>query len=441
MNKRPIAILFVTLFIDMLGFGLILPLLPVYIKHYGGSPLVSGLLMASFSFTQFLFAPIWGRLSDRYGRRPFILLSLFGSAFTYLSFGLATSLTMLFVARLASGVLTAAGMPTSQAYITDVTTPENRAGGMAVLGAAFGLGFAFGPAIGGVLSHYSVLGLPSIATPSIFAALMALTNAIVALFALPESHKDRIASQNDGKRWYDAFIDVNRAMKNPNASRPIMVFTLLTFAFAAVESCFSWLVLLRFHEAIELAAQKTYALTNPGLSWLQALPNVRLDFIEKAQGSATSQLFLIVGITILITQGAVMGGLSKRIGEKQLICFGLGLLTLALFGIAMAPTLPLIKVLSAMIAIGSGVSNPSLSAIIMQSAKHEDRGLISGAQQGLSSLARIFAPPINNYLVGVNSAVPFVISGFLMGMSFLVSLSLKAIPRSKGAKAEAPLAH
>ena len=107
MNKRPLLILFATLFIDMLGFGLILPLLPVYVKHYGGAPWVGGVLMASFSFTQFLCAPVWGRLSDRYGRRPFILISLFGSAFTYLSFGLATNLTVLFIARLASGVLTA----------------------------------------------------------------------------------------------------------------------------------------------------------------------------------------------------------------------------------------------------------------------------------------------------------------------------------------------
>jgi MFS family permease len=398
--------------------------------------------MASFSLTQFLFAPIWGRLSDQYGRRPFILLSLFGSAVTYFSFGMAQSLTMLFIARLASGALTAASMPTSQAYITDITTPETRSSGMAALGAAFGLGFAFGPAIGGVMSKYAIWGLSPLATPAIFAAGMALVNAILAFFFLPESYTNRTqTSIIEPKKWYDAFKDVNAAMRNPRIGRPVLVFTYLTFAFAAIESCFTWLIILRFHDAIVQLAEKAYLLTNPTTAWANLTPEVQRGLIEKAQAGASSQIFLIVGVTILFTQGAVMGGLSRKIGDAKLVRFGLAVLTLSILGIAFAPSLLLIKVLSAGIAIGNGVSSPSLSALIMQFAGNEDRGVVSGAQHGLASAARVVAPPFNNYLVGVNTMIPFLISSVLMAISFVISLTLKSQPKGQEAPAEMPLAH
>lgn len=437
-RRSPLVILFFTLFIDMLGFGLILPLMPVYIRHYGGAPWVSGALMACFSVTQFIFSPIWGRASDKYGRRPIILISLIGSALSYLSFGLASNLTMLFIARVACGVLTSASLPTSQAYITDVTTPEKRSGGMAVLGAAFGLGFAFGPIIGGYFSKFALFGLPSLATPAIVASAMAALNFIAACFLLPESLTDREKAVSNDKKMLDVFVDVHRALRNPRISKPIAVFTFLTFAFAAVESSFSWMVILRFHNAIEKTAIQNFALARPSENWASAALKVQQDFIEKAQAGASTGIFIVVGITILLTQGAVMSGLARRIGENRLVCFGLGLLVFAMIGIAIAPSLQIIMALSACIAIGSGVSNPSLSALIMQSAKHEDRGLISGAQQGLSSLARIFAPPVNNTLVGINTAYPFVCSAILMAVSFFLSLGMGTIKHSDG-EAEAPI--
>jgi len=149
----PLVIIFLTVFIDLVGFGIIIPMLPFYAEAYGASALQVGLLATSFSLMQFLFAPVWGRLSDAIGRRPIILAGLVGSAVSYLAFGLADTLEMLFAARILAGIA-GANIPTAQAYIADVTTPENRAKGMGLVGAAFGLGFIFGPAIGGILSHF-----------------------------------------------------------------------------------------------------------------------------------------------------------------------------------------------------------------------------------------------------------------------------------------------
>ncbi len=180
MKKTPLVILFVTMFLDLLGFSIILPLLPVYITHYGGSAQVGGWLLACFSIMQFLFSPIWGRASDKYGRRPMMLISLVGSAVSYFCFGAAPNLLVLFIARISAGVLSAASLPTAQAYIADVTPPDKRAGGMAMIGAAFGLGFAFGPILGGVLSQHPMFGIPPLAMPSYFAASLALINFFVA---------------------------------------------------------------------------------------------------------------------------------------------------------------------------------------------------------------------------------------------------------------------
>lgn len=450
MKRSPLLILAFTLFIDMLGFGLILPLLPVYITHYGGKPWVGGALLACFSMMQFLFSPIWGQASDRHGRRPLILLSLSGSAITYFFFGLAPNLWVLFAARVASGILTAASMPTAQAYIADVTTPEKRASGMAVLGAAFGLGFAFGPAIGGVLSRYSLFGLPALATPALCAAGMALVNWVWAFMMLPESHTDRQPTQ-EKRSPLDVFPKIVIAMRQPAVSAPIMVFAFATFAFVAVESSFSWLVLLRFNPALVAMARETwqqyqhlaYAALPPDVhhiipigDWrayvskpFDAIPAaLRQDLIERSETAVTSGIFAIVGITVLFTQGAVMGGLARRVGEHRMVVFGSLLLTAALLGIALAPTLTAIRLLSVCIAMGSGVLNPALNALITHAAGPAERGTLSGAQQGLGSLSRIIAPPINNYIVEIHTWIPFVTSSLIMAVAFVLSLGLRPLP-------------
>lgn len=451
MKRSPLIILAVTLFIDLLGFGLILPLIPVYIQHYGGTSAVGGLLMASFSVMQFIFSPIWGGMSDRVGRRPMILLSLIGSAISFLAFGLAPNLAVLFIARIAAGALSAASLPTAQAYIADVTTPDKRAGGMAVLGAAFGLGFAFGPLIGGVFSKYSVFGAPALATPAFVAALLCAGNFIWAFFMLPESHTDRSTTQ-EKKSVLDVFPTIMVAIQNPAFRAQLLVFAFATFAFVAVESSFSWLVLYRFdHVLTGMAAQYWQTLGhNPlkslpadisklipkGVDWhaFSRTPYASLSkalqrgIVERESTTVTTEMFKIVGLTILVVQVAVIRGLARKVGEHRLVRFGALLLTVTLFGIALAPSISLIYVLCALVAIGNGVMNPSLSAMITHSAGPQERGTLSGAQQGLSSLARIIAPPVNNYLVGVNTAIPFFSSAAIMSVAFVLSLRLRPLP-------------
>jgi len=428
MKRSPLIILFITLFIDLLGFGMILPLLPIYITHYGGKPWVGGALMATFSFMQFIFSPIWGRASDRYGRRPLILMSLIGSAVSYFFFGMAKSLAVLFAARVASGILTAAGIPTAQAYIADSTTPEKRAGGMAMIGAAFGLGFAFGPLIGGALGQFSVFGLPKLATPALFAAGLALLNFVLAYFLLPESHTNREAITESSRRGpMEGMRSIGKTLQNPAVSAQMTVFAFTTFAFAAVESSFSWLILIRFHDTLLARVQHTWHAAHGDAVMSAALQK---NALEAAQTGATTVVFGIVGITVLVTQLMMMGGLARKFGENRLVMFGTLLMTGCLIGIALAPNLPTLWVASCLLAIGNGVLNPSLSALITQSAGPNERGAISGAQQSLGSLARIIAPPINNSLVEMNTATPFLSSAVLMSIGFLLALRLRPMQPS-----------
>ena len=434
MKRSPLIVIFITVFIDLLGFGLILPNIPVYIQHYGGAPWVGGALLACFSITQFIFAPIWGRLSDRIGRRPLILLSLVGSAISFFVFGWAPNLAVLFLARVAAGTLTSASLPTAQAYIADVTPPEKRAGGMAIIGAAFGLGFAFGPPIGGIISQHPIWHISALAMPAYAAALLSLANFCLAIFLLPETHHDRTATGHTAdKGILDVFPAILRATQHPVYGPPLIVFAFTTFAFTAVESSFSWLVILRFHDIIKHSAMQAWnhAHTAQLFSTLPLLPHAGVisqqDLIEKAAAAATTSVFTVVGITVLLTQFAVMGGLARKVGENRLVVFGSLLLTFSLVATALATDLTWVRIFSALIAIGNGVLNPSLSSLITQTAGPHNRGAISGAQQGIGSLARIIAPPINNALVGIWTAIPFLVSAVIMGTAFSLSLRLRPL--------------
>ena len=431
--KRPLAILALTLFLDLLGFGLILPLLPVYITHYGGQPWVGGALLATFSTAQFIFSPIWGRMSDRVGRRPLILLSLCGSAISFIAFGFAPNLLFLFVARVAAGILSSASLPTAQAYIADVTPPEKRASGMAVLGAAFGLGFAFGPIIGGYAGRPVTLGswhITSLQMPALIAAGLCFVNFLWALFMLPESLPKNQRQEGSKRGALDVFPAIGRAMRDPNISAQLTVFTFTTFAFTAVEASFSWLTLLRFRDVLTQNAVHAWQVAHPHLTLPAQIPQ---DLIEHAQTAATSSIFAVVGGTAVVTQLLVMRGLAQKVGENRLVMFGAGLLAVSLIGIAFAPSIVLLRVLAAGIAVGSGVMNPSLNALITQAAGPKERGALSGTQQGLGSLARIIAPPINNTVVAWHpgplpiGSVPFISSALLMTVAFGLSLRLKPL--------------
>lgn len=380
MKRSPLAIIFATVFLDLVGFGIILPMLPYYAEGYGASSRTVGLLLASYSAMQFIFTPVWGRLSDRYGRRPLILLSLAGSCVGFLIFGLATNLTLLFVGRMVAGIAGAI-IPTTQAYIADVTTPENRAKGMGLIGAAFGLGFVLGPAIGGLLAPYGY------DKPSLLASAMAAANLAFASLKLPESLTEETRRRAESRRFDLATL--REALSHPRIGLLLAVFFVATFAFANMEGTFA---LLNEHRY--------------GLDVRQ-----------------TGYLFTFIGVLSVIMQGAVVGRLVKRFGEKSLVVVGTFTTALSLGLMPFAPNIPAYCAVIALLAFGTGVNNPSLSSLISRSSDPDKQGGVLGIAQSLSSMGRILGPVCGGYLwdaVGIPS--PFLSAAVVMIVAFLLSL-------------------
>ena len=377
----PLVIIFITVFIDLLGFGIIIPLLPFYAETFGASALVVGLLSTSFSLMQFLFAPIWGRLSDIFGRRPIILAGLLGSAVSYLAFGLAASLPMLFAARILAGIA-GANIPTAQAFIADSTTPENRAKGMGLVGAAFGLGFIFGPAIGGFLSHWGY------SAPAFFAATLSLANFSAALFFLPES----LPPEKRGPRARPGRVAAfQRAWSRPKLALVLAVSFLVMTAFASFESMFALFVESRFE----------FGATTIGY------------------------LFAWVGVVLATVQGVIVGRVVPRVGEHRLVPAAILVMVFALAGIATAPSVVLLMAAMGLLAMGMGFNSPSMLSVVSRLADPADQGSTLGVSQSLASLARIVGPLWGGFVFDrFGHSTPFYTASALMlvacGLSVLV---------------------
>jgi MFS transporter, DHA1 family, tetracycline resistance protein len=352
LGRSSLGILFVTVFIDLVGFGIVIPLLPLYAEQFGAGAVTVTVLVAVYSLMQFLFAPWWGQLSDRIGRRPVLLIGLFGSAASYLLFGLAESLTTLFIARMLAGVA-GANVGVAQAYVADVTLPADRARGMGLIGAAFGLGFIFGPVIGGLLAPYGA------GTPFLAAAGLAFVNGLLALRVLPESKPHGsapgIIQAGIRARW-NALIQLGRGSRLVWSL--FAAFLLLTLAFAALEATMSiW------------AAR-------------------RWEFTP----SQVAYLFAYLGVLVTLVQGGLVGYVARRYGERRSVTFGMGFFAAGLAGVALAPTVATLAVALALIALGQGLAGPSLSALISRAAPPQDQGRILGISQSLSALGRVIGP-------------------------------------------------
>ena len=372
----PLVIILVTVFIDLLGFGIIIPLLPFYAESFGASAFKIGLLGTSFSLMQFLFSPVWGRWSDRIGRKPIILVGLMGSCLSYLGLALSTSLTFLFIARIVGGIA-GANIPTAQAYIADVTTPENRARGMGMVGAAFGLGFIFGPAIGGLLSRFS----PE--TPMYFASALCLANFIAAWFLLPESRAANAATKSLGRM--EAF---RHAAAKPSLLLLLSLFFLVTLAFAGFESTFAI-----FSEA-------------------------RFGF----KASTIGFVFTFIGVILAVVQGVLVGKAAKVIGERRLI--PLAIFSIAI-GIGLIPfvwNVPTLLGALGVMALGLGFNNPSLTSMISKLSDPDDQGGILGLASSLSSLGRVVGPAWGGYLYDAyGMTTPYISAATLMLIACAVS--------------------
>jgi DHA1 family tetracycline resistance protein-like MFS transporter len=375
----PVTIIFLTVFIDLIGFGIVIPLAPFYAEHFGASAFTIGMLQASFSLMQFLFAPLWGRLSDRIGRRPVILIGLFGSAACYLLFGLAESLTVLFIARMLAGIA-GANVATAQAYIADITTQENRARGMGMVGAAFGLGFIFGPAIGGLLSGFG----PSV--PPLFAGALSFVNFVAAVFVLPESRKPGALVRERASR----IGALTQAMTRPGLPQLLLIFFLVTAAFSSFEATF----------AIFTKARFGFTPSNIGY------------------------VFAFIGVVLTAVQGGLVGRMAKRFGETRLVPFAVLTLAIGLALMPMARTVPVLLGACALLAIGSGFNNPSVSSLISRISSADEQGSILGVSQSVSSLARIVGPLVGGAVYQrFGPAAPFAGASVVMAVAFLVALT------------------
>ena len=325
-----------------------IPLLPLYAEKYHPSPLAFGLLMSSYSAMQFLFAPILGRLSDRFGRRPVILFSLAGTVIGYLLFAFAHSLVMLFASRLLDGA-TGGNIGTAQAIIADTTSREDRARGMGLVGMAFGLGFIFGPAIGGF-----TVGI-SQAAPGLAAALLSFAAFLWAFFKLPETRPEG----GPGARFsVFSFATLGRAFRRPEIGALMLLSLVTTTAFATFESTFAQFVSLR----------------------LSAGP------------STVAWFFVFVGVCSALVQGVLARRLVKRFGEGRLVVAGSVLLILGFSGLKFADSVPILLLMIATIALGIGITTPTLSSLVSKRSAAAEQGEILGAYQSMGSLGRVLGP-------------------------------------------------
>ena len=389
-SRSPLVIIFVTIFIDLIGFGIVIPVLPLYAKQFGASETIVGLLLATYSAMQFLFAPVLGKLSDRVGRRPVLLVSLLGTAIGFLVMGFANTLWLLFLARIIDGI-SGGNISTAQAYIADVTPPEERSRGMGLIGVAFGLGFIFGPAIGGVMSHISP------AAPFFFAAALAVANATALYFLLPESlPADKRVQAKEQSSLASLFEQANRWQ----LTSVMAIYFFSTVAFAMLTA--------------------TFAL----------FANQRFGF-DAAQ---TGYFFAYVGVMGAIIQGGLLGRLVKRFGERLLILTGLLLFTCCLLILPLAPGLVVLLITSAGIAIGNSFVTPTLNALASKSVDALSQGRVLGAMSSAASLARIIGPTLGGYLLSLDvrngslyGRTPYWVSGAIMLVALVLAVATQSV--------------
>lgn len=357
MASRPLqyATIFLTCFVDILGFGIVIPVLPLYAEHYGATPLQIAWLVGIFSLSQFFFAPIWGKVSDRIGRKPVLLLGMAGTVAGYVLMGMAGSVMMLMVARLIDGI-SGANIGVAQAYLADISTAENRAKAMGLLGAAFGLGFVFGPALGGWASVKF-----NYAMPMYIAAGLGFLNFFFVLFCLPES----LSRENPGQRRGAIFPHLFEHVDRRRFLLSVLSYCLVIMGFSMMTYLFALMLLHRF-----------------GLDALH-----------------TGYILAGAGIIGVIIQGGLIGRLVKRFGEARLALGGTVLMGLGLGGLAFSQTIGWMLGTTALIGLGNSLLMPTLSALVSRSAEAAWQGRALGVMQSSGSLARWVGPMLAGVLL------------------------------------------
>lgn len=379
MRRSPLLVLFVTIFIDLMGFGIIIPILPIFATQLGANGFMVGVIAMSYSLFQFLFAPFWGNLSDRVGRRPILLISIVIMAGSYVMFAHANTLFLLLLSRVLAGV-GAANISAAQAYISDISKPEERVKNFGIIGAAFGLGFIIGPMIGGIIKEtYGVVWV------GYFAALMSVFNFVLAYFLLRESLEEKSPDK-------PLFTNPLKSVIGGLQTKGIQLVLLLNFIF-----------LLAFSK-MQITAT---------LLW-----NQHFDLNVKEIG----YVFAYIGLMATLIQGTLLGRLNKWLGEKKLlisgtIFTGIGLLALPL--VPPALFIPLELVAITFLSIGSAFLNPTMSTAVSKLSDRTAQGMALGNLQAVGSLARTFGPLAGGALYDYHYSGPYVV-GFVLMMGCTV---------------------
>lgn len=374
-SRASIPVLFSVIVIDLIGFGVVLPVLPFYAKEFGASATVLGGILTGYAAMQFVFSPIWGRLSDRIGRRPVMLVTMAGTSIALVGLGFAPSLAWILVARVVAGCF-GANITVATAYITDITNEEERTRWMGMVGASFGIGFLVGPAIGGLLSVYGA------AVPMLFAGGLAAVNFVYAAFVLrePEVHRDADA----------ASLGRLRVLENPLVRRLALLNLLFALAVTQLEATFAYLMADRFaYDARDVA------------------------FI------LVLMAFVMAGI-----QGGAIRHLASRFGERRLLIAGTAMMAACFPIVPLAPTVTILLAPLVVLAVGRAVSQPSMMSMVSIAASASSRGEVMGTYHSSNHLARIVGPLVAGALYDGALSGPYLLGGGLLLLAALLSAPL-----------------
>lgn len=391
-RNAAIGFIFITLLIDVIGFGIIIPVMPELIQELGNVDLshasrIGGWLLFSFAITQFLFSPLVGNLSDRYGRRPVLLASLFGFAVDYVFLAFAPTLAWLFVGRIVAGI-TGASMTTASAYIADISTPENRAKNFGLIGAAFGLGFIIGPAIGGLLGGFGTR------VPFMVAAGLCLLNFLYGFFILPESLKKENRRPFEWARAIPG-VSLLKLRRYPSLAALVLSLFLVYIGSHAVHSNWSFFAIERFQ-------------WSPGMIGLS---------------------LAAVGLLVGIVQGGLTRVVNPKLGNEKSVYTGLVLYAVGMLLFAFASQSWMMFVFLIPYCLG-GICGPALQAIMAGSVPSNEQGELQGSLTGLMSLTTIIGPPVMTnifaYFTGKAAPVYFPGAPFLLGAIFMIASAVIA---------------
>ncbi len=389
-SRTVLLIVFVTILIDFIGFTVLIPVLPLYAERLGASNFQIGLILTVYAIAQLLFLPVWGWVSDRIGRRPVILVSLFGTVGAFLVLAVAETLAVIYLARVLAGFF-AASIGTAQAVVTDVTRPEERAGGMGIIGAAFGAGMVLGPALGGVAAAFHPQA------PFYFVAAMAGVNAVLAWFYLPESRPEGLRKpdmQELGASFVPAPLRLLWAVHERRIALYLYLFFHLFTAFAVLEALF---------------------------------PVYAADVFGKNELDI-GILFGWIGVVLFITQGLLLRALVEWAGEQRLVWVGMLAMGLGLVTIAWAPSFGWCYVVGTLIAFGNSICFPAFTSLYSKACEAANAGELMGQSQAMATTGRIVGPMLGGLLMDHWAPeTPFLIAAAMMLAAILLFRMFRSV--------------